>query len=265
VTDVMSPASFPLFVVGVLAPFTTRALHPYRSLACIVATTTLILSVSKSAKSEYLAACFPLAFAPAGVAVEGWLARFPRARWVLLAPVAARAALSIPFVVPVLPVERFIAYQNALGAKPTSSEKKEIGPLPQLYADMFGWTELVDAVADATATLTPQERAHAGVLSRTGYGAAAAIELFGPSRGLPHGLSGHNNFYLWGPRDADGSAMIVMGGERSWALERFDSVIEATQFDCPLCMPYERHKTIFVARGMKQSLRDFWDDRRHYE
>src|SRR5262249_7180234 len=82
----------------------------------------------------------------------------------------ARAALAVPFVVPVLPVQRFIAYQAALGAVPDSSEKKEMGPLPQLYADMFGWDELADAVAVAAATLTPEERAHAGVLSRTGYG-----------------------------------------------------------------------------------------------
>jgi hypothetical protein len=265
VADVLSPASLPLFFVGALAPFSTRALRSCRPLACIVLTTTLILSVSKSAKSEYLAAAFPLAFATAGVALEGWLRRWPRARWGLLLPVIGRAAMSVPFVVPILPVDRFIAYEAALGAKPTSSEKKDMGPLPQLYADMFGWPALADAVAEAAATLTPEERAHAGVLSRTGYGAAAAIELLGPSRGLPHGLSGHNNFYLWGPREADGRAMIVMGGERSWVEERFASVVDVTTYDCPLSMPYERHKTIFVARGMKQPLAEFWEDRRHFE
>ena len=113
--------------------------------------------------------------------------------------------------------------------------------------------------------MTPEERAHAGVLSRSGYGAAAAIELLGPARALPHGLSGHNNFYLWGPREADGSVMILMGGEETWAKERFESVVAVTSFDCPLSMPYERHKTIFVARGMKQPLEEFWRDRRYFE
>jgi hypothetical protein len=261
----MSPASLPLFAIGALAPFAMRPLRPWRPLACIPLVTVLILAASKSAKSEYLAASFPLAFAPAGVAIEAWLRRWPRIRWAVLVPVVARAALSVPFVIPILPFERFIAYEAALGAKPDSSEKKEMGPLPQLYADMFGWNELADAVAVAAATLTPEERAHAGVLSRTGYGAAAAIELLGPPRGLPHGLSGHNNFYLWGPREADGRAMILMGGERSWAEERFASVTEVTTFDCPLCMPYEKHKTIFVVRGMKQPLREFWEERRYFE
>jgi hypothetical protein len=265
VGDVMSPASLPVFAIGVVAPFAMRSLRPWRPLACIPLVTAIILAVSRSAKPEYLAASFPLAFALAGVVVEAWLSRWPRLRWAVLVPVVARAALSVPFVVPILPVERFIAYEAALGAKPESSEKKEIGPLPQLYADMFGWNELADAVAVAAASLSPDERAHAGVLSRSGYGAAAAIELLGPPRGLPHGLSGHNNFYYWGPREADGRAMILMGGERSWAEERFASVTAVTTFDCPLCMPYEAHKTIFVARGMKQPLREFWEERRYFE
>jgi Dolichyl-phosphate-mannose-protein mannosyltransferase len=265
VADVMNPASLPLFALGGVAPFAMRPLHPWRPLACITLTVTLILAASKTAKPEYLAAAFPLAFAPAGVALEVWLSRWPRIRWGVLVPVVARGAISVPFVVPILPIERFLAYQAALGAQPTSAEKKDIGPLPQLYADMFGWNELASAVAVAAATLTPEERAHAGVLSRTGYGAAATIELLGPPRGLPPGLSGHNNFYLWGPREADGRAMIVMGGELSWAEERFTSVVAVTAYDCPLCMPYERHKTIFVARGMKQPLGQFWAERRYFE
>jgi hypothetical protein len=265
VRDNMSPASMPIYLVGLAAPFASRALARARPLACVAGTTLLILAVSKSAKSEYLAASFPLAFAPGGVALETWLSRWARARWALLAPVVARAAISVPFVIPLLPVEGFIAYQARLGAKPDSSEKKEMGPLPQLYADMFGWSDLADAVATAASTLTPEERAHAGVLSRTGYGAASAIELLGPARGLPHGLSGHNSFYMWGPRGADGSVMIVMGGEREWAEERFASVTAAATFDCALCMPYEAHKTIWIARGMKQPLQTFWEERRHYE
>jgi hypothetical protein len=263
--EAMSPATLPVFFAGLVAPFTMRALRAWRPLACTAVTTTLILLASKSAKAEYLAASLPIALAPAGVAIETWLARWARARWAVLVPIVGRAALSVPFVVPILPVERFIAYEGALGAAPRSAEKKEIGPLPQLYADMFGWNELADAAAVAAATLTPEERAHAGVLSRTGYGVASAIELLGPARGLPHGITGHNNFYYWGPREADGRAIIVMGGPRSWVDEHFASVVEVTTWDCPLCMPYERHKTIYVGRGLKEPLAEFWEERRYFE
>jgi hypothetical protein len=243
-------------------------MRPWRPIACIAIVTTAVLSVSRSAKAEYLAAAFPLGFAPGAVVVEAWLSGRPWirvARWALVATVVARGAVAVPFVVPVLPVDRFLAYQAALGATPSSTEKKEMGPLPQLYADMFGWRELAGAVAVAAETLTPEERAHAGVLSRTGYGAAAAIELFGPALGLPHGISGHNSFYTWGPRDADGRAMIVLGGDRAWVEEHFASVAEGARFDCRLCMPYEAHKTIWVARGLKEPMAAFWEDRRHFE
>jgi hypothetical protein len=59
--------------------------------------------------------------------------------------------------------------------------------------------------------------------------------------------------------------MILMGGDRAWAEERFESVTAVTTFDCALCMPYERHKTIFVARHLKQPLAEFWEDRRYFE
>ena len=267
---VANPMNLGLIFLGALAPFLAplrafRFLQRARPLACIVALTLVILLVSRSAKPEYLAAAFPLAFAPAAVALEHGLRRWPRARWATLVPELVLGIGAVPFVVPVLPVERFIAYQAALGRKPDSSEKKEIGPLPQLYADMFGWPELVDAVAVASRTLTAEEHAHAAVLSRTGYGPAAAVELFGPARGTPPGITGHNNFYYWGPRTFDGTALIIMGGERSWAEERFASVTDVTTYECPLCMPYEAHKTIFVARGLKQPLAQFWEERRYFE
>ena len=37
---------------------------------------------------------------------------------------------------------------------------------------------------------------------------------FGRGLGLPPAISGHNNYYLWGPRDHDGSVMIIVGGRR---------------------------------------------------
>ena len=32
------------------------------------------------------------------------------------------------------------------------------------------------------------------------YGEAAAIDVFGRRLGLPPAISGHNNYYIWGPQ-----------------------------------------------------------------
>ena len=46
-----------------------------------------------------------------------------------------------------LPVETFLAYQRALGLSQPQMERNPRGALPQVFADMHGWTELVDTVA----------------------------------------------------------------------------------------------------------------------
>src|SRR5207302_8866730 len=42
------------------------------------------------------------------------------------------------------------------------------------------------------------------------YGEAGAIDFFGPKYGLPPVLSGHQNYFYWGPRDSTGEIMIVL-------------------------------------------------------
>jgi hypothetical protein len=47
--------------------------------------------------------------------------------------------VALPFAVPVLPVDRFVRYERALGQTPEPEEHEPLGDLPQYYADMFGW------------------------------------------------------------------------------------------------------------------------------
>ena len=57
--------------------------------------------------------------------------------------------LIMPFALPVLPVDVFVRYQNALGMAPRTEERQEMGLLPQQYADMFGWEEMAALVGEA--------------------------------------------------------------------------------------------------------------------
>ena len=83
---------------------------------------------------------------------------------------------------PLLPVERYLAYARALGLAPSTEEHQRVGPLPQQYADMFGWTELVDTVARAYAPLSPEERAHCGIFAQN-YGEAGPSPCWGARAG----------------------------------------------------------------------------------
>ena len=223
----------------------------------------MIIAASKSGKPEYLDAAYPLVFASGAVWWEEvlgkreWIRRGVAAAMVLAMLVFLATAL--PFALPILAERSFIAYAKHLGIAPQTSENKELAELPQHYADMHGWNELVDAADQAWRTLTPEEREHARIWAVTGgYGPAAAIDVLGAGRGLPRAISTHNNYWLWGyGADTDGP-VILLGGPKMRLEEVFTSIIQITTVECGYCRPYENHKPIYVARGMKRSWTGLW-------
>ncbi len=264
------PASAMLFVVGLFGPFFAVTLRPHRWLSVALATVFAILMLQRASKPEYLAAAFPAAFALGATSFEHFVTG-SRARTLgLTIPPAcllvAYAVVSAPLALPLLSIDRFVRYQAALGLTPQTSEKKELGRLPQYYADMLGWPELEAAVERALTKLSPDERSHAVIASASGgYGPASAIEFFGRGRGLPRVVSGHNNFWLWGYGDGTATNAIVVGGSRE-SLERvFVNLEQVETFECGDCMPFENHKPIWAARGMKMSWAELWPTVKHYE
>ena len=54
---------------------------------------------------------------------------------------------AVPLVTWMLPPERLLAYQNAIGFKLSKAEVHHESLLPQPVADQFGWPEMVSEVA----------------------------------------------------------------------------------------------------------------------
>jgi hypothetical protein len=123
---------------------------------------------------------------------------------------------------------------------------------------MFGWVELADSVGRAADRLTPAERARAVVFAGN-YGEAGALEWFGPLRRLPRVISGHNNYWLWGPGDLrPDDPVLVIGGAPEPLHELFDSVEQVGTSHCTHCMPYENDLPIYLARGLREPLPQVW-------
>ena len=78
-----------------------------------------------------------------------------------------------------VPPERLLAYQNAIGFKPSKAEVHHESLLPQPIADQFGWPEMVSEVAGIYNSLPPDERDKTGIWAGN-YGEAGAINEFGP-------------------------------------------------------------------------------------
>jgi hypothetical protein len=229
----------------------------------------LAVMLATRSKAYYLTPIYFPYLAAGAVAFESAGTR-PARRWLLPAVsaiVVLLSVVSLPFAVPVLPVDTFVRYERALGQVPTPQERSPLGDLPQYYADMFGWEEMVAKVASVYESLTPDEQQHCVIYARN-YGEAAAIDFFGGKYGLPRATAPHNSYWYWGTGVEPMRAAIVFGastdvGRSARDLQPyFDDVRLAAETDCRHCMPFENHRGIFVGRGPHFSFREIWPKER---
>jgi len=158
---------------------------------------------------------------------------------------------------PMLTVNQYIAYAKFWHFAPPRIETHRLGPLPQLYADQFGWKEMAQVVADAYYKLPPDEQKSCAIFGQN-YGQAGAIDFFGAKMGLPNAISGHQSYFYWGPRGYTGECMIIMADRTSRLRELFESVEFAGTVYHPLSMPYE-HFDVYVCRKPKfGTLEEIW-------
>ncbi|HET8732474.1 MAG TPA: glycosyltransferase family 39 protein, partial [Anaeromyxobacteraceae bacterium] len=251
------PVAAPIWMIGLWSLARRPALPAYRAFAIAYVVLFAVL-VALHGKATYPTPIYPVLLAAGAVAIESWL-RASAARGAALAAVAAGGIVLAPMAVPVLPVEAYVAYAGALGLGPsaTAGERNALGVLPQHFADMHGWPEMAAKVAAVYEALPPADRARAVFFGRN-YGEAAAIDVFGRALGLPPAISGHNEYFHWGPRGHDGSVVIVIGGDRSALEAQFREVEVAGWLDHPYAMPYETRQPIYVVRGMKVPLPVAW-------
>jgi hypothetical protein len=157
---------------------------------------------------------------------------------------------------PILPIEKLINYQETIGFKPPQSEVSHDSPVQQIFSDQFGWQEMVEKTAQVYNSLPPEEREKAGILAGN-YGEAGAIDFFGGQYNLPKAISGHQSYFLWGPRQYSGEVLIILGASKEKAEQYCESVEEKTEVNHPYSPSYEKYK-IIVCRRTKQPLPEVW-------
>ena len=256
------PWAVPVWLCGLWACLVKPGLSVARAFA--IAWLVLVVAfVALHGKPYYLTAIYPILLAFGAQRIEDWT-RVRSARGAALAGVAALGLLAAPFTLPILPVETYVRYQRAIGFTPDVGERLKLGPLPQYYADMFGWPQMAAKVAAVYRSLPPQDRARA-VFYGENYGEAAAIDVFGPRLGLPPAISGHNQYFLWGPRGHDGGVIIIIGGSPQHYADLFRRFDVAGHVDEPYAMPIETGQPIYVLRDMKAPLQTVWPTVKHYQ
>jgi hypothetical protein len=267
----MQPMNALLWVTGIIALLRAKSIHHTRWLGL----TYLIfftLMCALRAKDYYLAAIYPALFAAGAIAWEHRFAARPSVRQnrIIAFPVFEAILLLITLIIlpmasPVLRPDAWVRYTTALHLRGDKLETASTGPLPQFYADRFGWDELTHAVVSTYQSLPPDQQREACILT-TNYGEAGAIDLLGkkldPS--LPPAIANQNSYWMWGTHGCTWQTVIFFSDATLAEMTaRYDSVQIIAHLNNPYAMPFE-HKTLYLCHRRKPSMPIDWNDWKSY-
>src|SRR5215831_12758005 len=175
----LNPGTLPLWLGGLFWLFGSRDGRRYRVIG-IIYLVTLAEFIVLHGKSYYLAPAYPMLFAAGGVAVERiFAARLTWIKPVFLGAMMAMGSLCAPLVLPILPPEKLVAYMRAIHMEPPRTETSHTAALPQIFADQFGWEQMLGSVAHVYHHLRSEDEERAAIFCQN-YGEAGAIDFFGP-------------------------------------------------------------------------------------
>lgn len=251
----MHPFNMPIWLTGLYFYLFSRRGRPYRMMG-IIYVSIFILLILQGTRAYYLAVAYPMLFAGGAVLIESFV---ERGKWrgrilkpVIVTALVAGTAFMLPFMLPVLPPQQLLAFQESLG---TPADQVEV---PQMLADRLCWEEFVAEVARVYETLPEEDRNECDILTNL-YHTAGAIDFFGKKYGLPPARSFHNNYWLWGPGDTSWDVVIVIGVHKAWLEGLFGEVIEAGRTSCE----YSDHMglkdaPVYVCRKPNRPIAEVW-------
>ncbi len=267
----MQPANALLWITGVVSLLRAKSIRDGRWLG-ITYLLFLAIMFALHAKDYYLGGIYPALFGAGAIAWEhrraalravqqNRIVAFPVFESILL----ATSLMILPMSSPILPPATWVRYTTALHLHGDKMETAATGPLPQFYADRFGWQQEVNIVAKVYDSLTPQEQRQVCIFT-SNYGEAGAIDFLGQREGLhlPPAISGQNNYWLWGTHGCDVNLVIaVISDPPSDVSQKYKSVEIVGRMENPYAMPFE-HKNIYLLRGRRSSAPFHWADERFY-
>ena len=202
-------------------------------------------------RGYYLASTYPTLLAAGSVLLERWAMTLSRI-WsrlvygVTFAALALGGAFACAIILPLGPIS-----PSNFALKNNDDLREEIG-----------WTDLAAAVAKVRDSLSPAERASFGIVTGN-YGETGALDLYGPSYGLPPVLSGTNTAWYRGYGDAPPQTLIVVGISRKYVNGHFQECRLAGRNGNPYGIDNEEsreHPDIFVCGPPVKGWAEFWKD-----
>jgi hypothetical protein len=204
------------------------------------------------AKAYYLGGIYFVLLAAGGIWADRRLKRGTSHLRRLVTWILVTEALAIGFALPVRPV--------GLLAKGAWE-----GKIDKDLSATVGWNHVVAQLAGIVHQLPTDQQARL-VIFTGDYGAAGAVDRYGRDFGLPHAISGHNNYWWWGPGSApNNSTTIAVNLDRAYLLTIFNQVLPAGTVDTGHGVwSEERGEPIWICRQQKMTWAAAWPAARHY-
>lgn len=216
----------------------------YRMLAFMFAVPLVLFLIAKG-RGYYMTPAYPMLLAAGAVYWEDRIFRSAPLRWATWTTVLVGGVAAAVIATPVLPIN--------------SSLWRFSSKINEDFKEEIGWPELVNTVARVYYSLPPNERVRAGILTGN-YGEAGAVNLYGPSHGLPGAISVVNSYWLRGYGDPPPETVIVLGVSRK-TLEKYFGSCEAVATvtnDYGISNEETEHRDVFVCRNLREPWPDFW-------
>jgi hypothetical protein len=209
-------------------------------------------------KPYYLASAYPAVLAAGGVALER---RFARGGWGFRPLALSLGGIGVVLSLLTLPLLDVRTLDRVIG-RLLGWIVPPIALTHDLHGEL-GWDAHVRAVESVLASLPPPERANAAILTRS-YAQAAALNVLRPDP-QPRAVSGHMNYYLWGPAPRADQVLIAYGLPRALLLRHYGVVEERARIDAPLARPSDTDLPVYVCREPRRSLESLWPELRRYD
>jgi hypothetical protein len=242
---VNGPSLF-VWLTGFISLLFSFRLRRFRFLAIAYLLIFLFL-LQMNGKNYYLFGAYPMLFAAGGFAFERLLKRKAYIlRTAAIIVFAASNLILLPMVLPILSLNTTLAcfrytqknmpFLNFL----TRWEDRKQHPLTQDYADMLGWEEMAQKVAQTYHSLTPAQQKTTQIFADN-YGEAGALHHYKNKYHIPDVISLNSSFQLWATDSLNAHYIIYVDDDDN-VEARLKPIVESYRQTGEVLNPLAREK-----------------------
>lgn len=226
---------FIIWLPGIVGFFKHPSLKAFKifSIAYLVLITLLLVL---RGKDYYSLGAYPVLIAGGAVYIEYLMRNSSVGKYALVLFIAIMSIPMIPYGIPTLPIDQARSYMQKAAefglSSPLRWEDGEYYQLPQDYADMHGWEEMVAKVAKNYHRFSDAEKATL-LIEGGGYHHAGPINYYREKYDLPESYSFSANFILWIDEQAQFDHMLIVQDWRNLDTTIFSNVVLVDSIENP--------------------------------